>query len=311
MLAGASEEDYREVLARLRGLVLDKGLEAFNYDLFSGGEAQAEEVMGAVRTRAMGSGGRLVVLRQPRGMPPSGRETIAAYLRRPEKGNCLLVVLDEDDRDSRIFKEALAAGCLVDFGLARGEGKVTEELAALGLKAEPEALAMLESALPDDRGLRRRELEKVALAAGEGKTVRAADLADLLVGRGADGGWALINFLERRDMPRALRELDKLLEEGEPPLAIVGALAAKYRQLWQMKTAQAMGLEPARFKELKSLPAFVLQGLSRSAGRFTLDEVEAAIISLERADRLLKSTPLPPAFVMESCLAGWLAAPED
>jgi DNA polymerase III delta subunit len=89
-----------------------------------------------------------------------------------------------------------------------------------------------------------------------------------------------------------LAELEKLLDEGEPGLKLLGAL---HRALRQVRAARAMqeARVPPRAIAAKLLPgniAFKIDALLAAARQWTDADLKAALAALDRADRLIKNS---------------------
>ena len=105
----------------------------------------------------------------------------------------------------------------------------------------------------------------------------------------------------------ALGQLEKLMDDGEPGLKLLGAL---HRALRQVRAARAMNEArvPARAIAAKLLPgnmAFKLDALLAAARRWSDDDLKAALAALDRADRGIKNGGDPRAAlsvaVVEAC----------
>lgn len=114
----------------------------------------------------------------------------------------------------------------------------------LGVSLERDAEEVFLAALPPDRGLARREIEKLALfASGLGRKVTAADLAQLMAGE-AEGALDVASLAAAQgQVAQAVEALARI--DG---LSGVSALRALLRRLLQLREARALidgGLSPA------------------------------------------------------------------
>lgn len=309
VFAGGGEEDYQDAINRLKAAIVDPAYESFNYSFYSGSENGADDVLASVRTRAMGRGGRLVVLRDPKALSKGDQKAIIAYLDNPEAGNCLVIISEEPDRSLPLVRKADEAKIMVNLRLppwAKRRTAIEEYLKEHGIRASEDVLSAVESSLPDDRGIMRRELEKIILYLGDKKELLLDDLGDLLVDRSSEGIFEMAEYLRRGDRAGAIRIIDKLLETGEAPGKIIGFLARQYRMMLMARELSSTGGDASRFGELKGLPPKVLKSLVAASLNLDSNEILEALVDLRTADRLLKTTSLTPSFVIEALLAGLL-----
>jgi DNA polymerase-3 subunit delta len=306
VFTGGSGEDYRQALLRLKASLVEESLAGFNYLSFGAIENRVEEVVEAVRIRAMGGGSRLVVLQEAEILSSGDQKKIMAYLGDPEPDNCLVVVTTGLKGRHPLIKMARESGIMVDFTPPRWETMeegINEYLRYRGLSITPEALKFLEGSLSGDRGLMKRELDKVALFMGDEGTITLEDLQDLLVARGEQGVFDLTGHIQRGEVAQAAMVLDRLLEEGQYPGVLVGMLARQYRLIWMAREAAASE-GGQTFQELARLPRGIAQSLAADSRKFTREDLISSLLALREVDRLLKSTSLPADLLLESFLGG-------
>lgn len=136
------------------------------------------------------------------------------------------------------------------------------------------------------------KVTQVALAAPAG-TVTGGAVQALVVGHGSHGSFAVADAMCDRNPGQALALLSGVLESGDDPVMVLGALAYRLRSL----VAVAGQLEP-KTVGLNITPgqARRLQGVRRNFGP---GELTAAYTALARADREIKSGELPARFILE------------
>lgn len=79
------------------------------------------------------------------------------------------------------------------------------------------------------------ELEKAALFAGTDPVIGKACLEAVMAAMPEVSAFAMTEALARRDVAQALARLEELFANREPPLKIIGLLAFKVRQWWQVR----------------------------------------------------------------------------
>ena len=96
-----------------------------------------------------------------------------------------------------------------------------------------DAAALLVELVGSEMGLLDQELLKLALYVGQRKRIDVEDV-DQLVGRSrAENVWKIFDAIGTGDAKGALTILDRLLDQGEEPLRLLGAFSLQLRQLAQ------------------------------------------------------------------------------
>src|SRR5262249_19125206 len=135
------------------------------------------------------------------------------------------------------------------------------------------------------------EIEKLLLHAG-GKPVSTEDVLSLVGGGQAASAWALVDALAPGNAERAVRPPRSLVAMGEPVPAIVGAIAARLRQLVILRDEKLTGRanDAARKAVFPGRSIFFADSVAREAARFTPEALLAALASLYEVDRRSKSS---------------------
>ncbi len=175
---------------------------------------------------------------------------------------------------------------------------VSEEAGARGLKLGREEIRYLVTEVGSDLWRLSNELEKLSLYAA-GDRLDLETMAEVL-GRGrAQSVFKFTDAVASGDAPSALRQLGRLLEEGEAPLRILALLDRLVGQLRIAKDAQASGRKEASLASLLGAPPAAARAIGESARKLDRAFLRRAVDALADADRLLKSTRLPHQVVME------------
>jgi DNA polymerase III delta subunit len=150
------------------------------------------------------------------------------------------------------------------------------------------------------------ELDKISLYAGKEK-LTVDDLGPIL-GRGR--ARSIFNFTEavaNRDGPSALKQLGRLLEEGESPLPILALIDRTMGQLLVAKELKQNRSKPANAARLLGVPHWKVDRVLGQSDRFSTEELTRALDGLAQCDRALKTTGVRPRLLLESLVTSVLS----
>lgn len=191
-------------------------------------------------------------------------------------------------------KTHVALPCYVEEGAAL-EDLIRGVVKSEGCTLSPDALPILAERLGGDRGLVRREIEKLCLYAGTGAEITADDVRTIVTGSDEAKLDGLIDAITSGDMRKADKELQKALMVGTPAPRIIFMLTSKLKTLHMLAglTEQSGNVSDA----IRALRPPVRwphdKALARQAGLWPKAAAERALTLLERADADCKTTGLP------------------
>jgi DNA polymerase-3 subunit delta len=220
-------------------------------------------------------------------------------------GDSLLVAeagsLRPNDKLRALFErrqDAAAIGCWPESG-AELRASIAAALRELGVAADAEALGWLADHLGADRGITRRELEKLALSVGPGGRVDLA-ACEAVVGDHAalDLDAALFAALAG-DLPRADRALRLAMAEGATPVAVVRA-ALRHVQRLSLALAEELGRLGPKEAARRARPAVFFrheQDFARALASWTAPRAATLADRLLAAEAACKTTGAPDALI--------------
>ena len=254
---------------------------------------------------------RLLELRMPSGKPgDAGGKALAAYAADPPEDTVLLVItgrLDARARQGRWFTALEAGGLSVDHRSVRPEqlpGWIRARLQARGLRAEPEAVALLAHQTEGNLLAASQEVDKIALTAS-GQTVRTADVLASTADHARFNIYALADTCLAGNTAKALRMLGGLRREGVEPVLLVWALAREVRTLaliaWGLSRGQSRSQLFKAHRVWNTRQALVSAALGRRPPAAWL----AVMQRMARLDRVLKGRQSGNIWLEleQSCLA--------
>jgi DNA polymerase III subunit delta len=145
------------------------------------------------------------------------------------------------------------------------------------------------------------EIAKLSAAAGNGGEITGEMIAELVVNVDEQDMWGLSNAISDRDASRAVRQLEKALEDGQPPEMILGQLTAQFETLAVAISARSQ--PPAAVASRTGISEGRLRQASRSARSFTRSDVRRALIELRDFDFGVKQGLHEPEEALVSLVA--------
>ena len=279
---------------------------------FSADNGETQAAVDQAQTLPMLSPQQLVFLEDGEAIEKLGEKsreeavkTLEAYLENPAPFTVLVIEAAGLDQRMRLAKLLLEKALVVEVGLGENLDERVAAAAVLakslakeqGIDFEKGAGEDLAEFVGGDLMRLKTEVDKLATYGAERKIVRRADVAALVISEKSATIWEVADFLAARQPPKALEFFERLLREGEEPVAMLGAMAWMYRKLieasevraangWQ--AARALGMRPEQAE-------LAIQNARKISKERLLDGLKA----LREADDRLKGGAKDPHSVME------------
>jgi DNA polymerase III subunit delta len=189
-------------------------------------------------------------------------KAIEAYLNDPAPFTVLVLEACKLDMRMQLGKKLAENTLVVEVGI--GENADERISAGIGLAkilAKEQGVEFAKGAAEDlaefvsgDLMRLKTEVEKLATFAADRKVVRREDVSTLVISEKSTTIWEVADLLATRQPKKALEFIERLLREGDEPVAMIGAMAWMYRKLieasevrgatngWQ--AARALGMRP-------------------------------------------------------------------
>lgn len=260
-------------------------------------DVQETDHLPELRTASLFGGRKAVVLRGADGLTGDLKREVEQYLEAPSDDAVLVLVARGVSRIQKVAKLAKEQGERVDvkrpadWDDASWERLVGEEFRRLQRKPDASAIAAVLAHAGNEPTSIASKVSQVVAATDAGRTIAAEDVERVVEGHGRRSGFAIADAVAERDPAAALVAMRGALESGEAPLAILGALVFRVRQLLQVRAgagARDVGVSTGQHRRLKGL-----------SGRFNPGELAWIHDRLARADVDLKGSELPDELVIE------------
>ncbi len=247
----AGDEQYlQERALKLLYNTVDEAERAFNIFTFSIGESSpsgakttARDAIGAANEITLSASRRIIVIRDFDKIKEDETEMVLEYLKRPAPTATVVFQTAALDQRRKISTALLKAASVVAFD------RLSEQQAARwaegylklrDCRIEPAALGLLIGLVGTRLSRLANELDKLAAFAGGG-FINSDTVGELVPRAREHTTWELWDAILERNRKRALRLTERLLDDGNEPLMILGALAGLYRRLLAAKDLIARG----------------------------------------------------------------------
>lgn len=250
-----------------------------------------------LRTASLFGGMRCVVVRGAENLTGSLAAQVGAYLGAPVPSSTLVLVARGTGRIRSLAQRAATVGQRIEVTAPKAwatrewEALVESELQRLGRSADPPAIRALLDHAGTDAATLASKCNQVAAATPEGARVTARDVERVVEGHGNRGSFAVADAVAERAPADALVVLQGAMEAGEAPLAVLGAITFRLRQLLQVASgasAKDMGISPGQHRRLEAL-----------VRRFEPGELAWCQDRAARADLELKGSDLPSDLLLQ------------
>jgi DNA polymerase-3 subunit delta len=271
-------------------------------------EVGLPEFLAQARLTSLWGAGQLLVLRRVETYPANALKAILHYLEHP--ASRAWVVLLAPGLKARDLAKSLVWKRLQEDDAALGffhlkEGELQQWLAreaqALGKTLSLAAARRLVEMVGDNLSELAQELEKVALFAGQEKSLTPNLVTQLASHSRTYNIFALVEALGAPGAHKRLSALGHLLDLGEPPVRILAMLARQLRLLLRLKDSPP-GTPPEALARALELPPWNVKKLAQQAALFTIPTLQTHLRHLHQTDRQLKTSTGNPRLWLEWCL---------
>ncbi|HEY4778827.1 MAG TPA: DNA polymerase III subunit delta [Solirubrobacterales bacterium] len=150
----------------------------------------------------------------------------------------------------------------------------------LGFRLEPEAARVLVERMGASPVRLQHELERLALWAGEGGAVTAADLEAMIADTSEAAVWSLSDALLERDAAGALRIGERLIDQGENVTGLIYGLASRLRGACFAAGQLEQGIPPKQVESSLKMHPYAAKQLVGRLGNTDVADLRMATEAL-------------------------------
>ena len=304
------DEPYlvERAVKRLLERAVDPGFRDFNLNVFYGNEVKGDEVFGAAQTLPMFATLRVVLVKKGGDLSAGAMETLISYLQDPSPSTCLVLQAEKIDGRKKFFAEFKKRGELVEFKRpyeSQLGPYVRDEVRAAGKKIDAAAAELLAFLVGNNLQELVSQIEKLCLYCGKKELIGVTEVKAIVSDTKVENVFEFTDALGGKDLGRSLTMLTSLLQDGEVPIRILGAVARHYRQLWQVRELLERKLPQAELAKASGINPYFLKKVVDQARNYRPGELKVLFERMLELDLAFKSGGREGAlferFVMDAC----------
>src|SRR5215471_1081859 len=300
------EETYllQEYSSKMIERILGTAPRDFNCDIFSVDDGILEDALSIACTLPMMATHRVVVLHGLHQLRKADWPPLEHYLEHPSASTALICSSSTSDPKKlppRLWQSAVAVEC------SRLEGPklsawVTQTVTQRGYRITPAALqGLLHEQAPDLQTIR-QEIEKLCTYVGERQEITLDDVQEVTQTSRLQSIFALSDALGARQIGPAFTVVERLLNQGEPPLVILSMMVRHVRLLWSVKQLAQQRQDIPQMAKTLALPLAVCRQLSVQSQHFSLEHLQQLYVAALEADLAFKTSNKPPQAILEELI---------
>lgn len=231
-------------------------------------------------------------------------ERLAAYLAQPLETTVLVFIVPHEKLDERkkLVKSAKAADAAVNFAPMSAEDLlqwVARRAEKQGRKMAPEAVEELLRRAGTDMHVLAAETDKLCLHAGEGGTVTAVSVAELVPAASEQNVFKLTEELAALRTDKVIALYHDLLKQREEPIKLMALLVRQFRNMLFVKELGGQGYSPQQMAGQLGLHPYAVKITSEQARKFSSERLAKLLSELADLDFAMKTGQVDKSLGLE------------
>lgn len=286
------EERYlvRQYRDRLIKALLGDGNE-MNLNRYEGKGVVVPEIIGMAETMPFFSDRRVIVMENTE-LFKSGGDKLSEYLKKPAESSSFVLVEQEVDKRSSLYKTVKKMGYAAQFD--RQNEETLKKWVCGILKKEKkqissQTLQLFLDGTGDDMENIRGELEKLLCYCMDKDVITSEDVKEICVPQIQDNIFKMIGAIADGNGEKALQFYYDLLALRVPPMRILNLITRQFNQMLQVKELTAKGYPQALIEEKVGIRRNIGGIYMRQASRFKTDTLRQALEDCAETEYAFKS----------------------
>jgi DNA polymerase III subunit delta len=276
-----------EAVEKIRAEVAADSLAEDVFDATS----DVHEIVTALETPSLFGGRRLILVHDAGRLTKAQNQVLESYIRAPSEGSVLVLL---STRTTPLADAVRSSGAVVALEPPRGRalvGWLRQRARNRSLRIDDRAAWALIDVIGGDLRELDSALDQLSTRRQGGSVVSLEDVNESFGRHSEEQVWALTDAVSQRKPLEAVTALRRLLQQGNDPVFVLGALAAQVRRLLIAKRHADGG--PRAVGSALGLHGYPAQKLHRQAGIYREEELTSALQILAETDLDLKTGELP------------------
>jgi DNA polymerase-3 subunit delta len=253
----------RQVLAAIRARAFGENADEFSLSTYSGDKADFAAVRSELETLPFLCPRRVVIIENADPFVTRHRQVLEGYVAAPASSGTLVLDVKTWPANTRLAKLVPSDVTLVCKGPAAfkvPDWCVRWAASHYQKQLAPAAARVLVDLVGTDMGLLDQELSKLSTYVGSATRIDTGDV-DQLVGRSrGENTFKIFDAIGAGNANEALTLLERLLDQGEDPVRMLGAFSLQLRRLAQAARLVRQGSSIGGALEQVQVPPFARQG---------------------------------------------------
>lgn len=284
LLSGTEPYFIDQFEAKITELLTDEASRSFDYSLFYGKEADANEIVETAKRFPLLSSYHLVVIREAQHLDKS-TDVIADYLTHPQEQTIVVFCYKYKtfDKRKKLYKAAKKAGAILEtktlFDNQMGQWLV-QKIQLAKFKIDSEALQLLTEALGNDLSKIEKEISKLKIFLDEGTQI-TPEIIEKHIGFSKDyNNFELYKAVGKRDFHQCCK-IAKYMSENPKNHPLVLTLSGFYNFFRRVLLYHGLG-DKSKAPQLLGVNPYFVGDYERASKKFSLKQASKAIsITLE------------------------------
>ncbi len=277
------------------------GDDTMNYTYREGKDVVIPEIREMAETLPFFADRRLILLENS-GLLKKGGEALAEYLPEMPESTVLVLVEEEVDKRSRLFKAIGKCGYAAECTKPSEDELKKYALAGFtkgGRRITADALELFVDRCGDDLNHLLTEQEKlIAYTAGK-DGIRLPDVEAVTSVTAQNRVFDMLDYMAAGKPREAFALYEDLMALKEPPMRILFLITQQVNRLLQVKELAEQGYRTDAIAEAAGLRPFAVKKYLHQAGAFTAEKLRARLEKMVEYDTAIKSGEMTDALALE------------
>ncbi|QQR89500.1 MAG: DNA polymerase III subunit delta [Myxococcales bacterium] len=231
VLVGTETVFQKRCLDGIKSWTHELGLRAEDIELHRGPSIPIAAVLESLRTPPMFASTRAIFIQQAETLKSNALDNLAEILKTPPTDAIVVLQAEKLDGRSRFAKLAKDKGYWIDLQPLKGPALkrfVIHQAKSLGHALSDHDASLLIDSCGSELVNIDDALQRLSLFVGPSQRIDAASIESCITQLPNATIWDLVDSVGASQTKQALRSLEQLLKEGEPPLRLLAMLARQF-----------------------------------------------------------------------------------